>query len=1237
MRNLKRALSLALATVMTLGLMVVGTGAAAVGYDDVTSEDNVEAIEVLQAVGIMTGDENGNFDPDGMVTRNQMAVIMSQLLNLNYDYYRGTNPFTDVPSWAAPYVAACAAEGVVAGIGDGLYGGENQVTAAQAALMILKALGYFQYEADFDGDWQVATIRQASYIRLFDGIDASAEEALTRNQIAQLVLNGLKSSMVTFTGDVGITVNGVVIGHRSEYTARTSADAQYDAIVGGTTDIAPQGQYIIQLGEELYDGDLRLQYTTDDFGRPARYWEYDGEEIGTYVREELLRQEYTAKVTGRDLYDLLGKATLDTYGLYVTIDGNDSVDIDGRLFDETSLNRSNEAAVGGTGNGVLTQVFVDTSAKEITIAIINTYLAFANEDYDAEDEKVDIDVYGITDKTGRGDYIKNADPEDGSSVGEEEEFTLILEDFAIENVLDGDAFLVTVADGKVQTIAEPELLSNVTISAFRLGSYVTVDGTKYDYATTTEWECETLEDYTTTSGVTNLKDMTYDVYLDAYGYAIGVDEVTNPDNYVFITGVDVNESSLSNTTLDANAIFLDGTMDTIKIDMRRSEFVNTLPTTGEAGVLNTWCTYSVNSNNVYTVTEVDGPISGSDKLGQYQDTRADSASVTIDDTHIWLNGDASGAYSRVYGNDETVYLTASVDEINDGLSKNATIIDDVVSVAIGIDNVNIEVWGETRALSEAGDTNSSTATSGGNGFNSKGAYVLYDDDYIIGVVVVGEDAGSSSNFVYVHSSSVFEESYDETTEEYTWTRNVISDGEEITLREVNDSGISLLSNRYMEEGKWYQVRYNADGEVTRISAEQTDTTAPDYDNDNVYGDWNLADDSGTTRYTNTLDNTMSGGSVTQYGAAVLVENAGVDTILYHEKFGVIAGIPTVDKNRSLYQYNNTTSGVRIANDTKVVLDQERNNDGGDVYFGTGIDDLVDFLNDLNAYPAGHVSAGRYNYDLSMVIEDGRVTSVIIVDNVGDGDGGTRPDVDTENYNVVLTGSTYTLEYRTGTYNQNDTEDVDTVLGMIMNDLTARGYGDFEISTGTLGTTYYIQGTNGAGVTRTFTWDSNSGANRVMTLVTINGEGFMVASGTDMDDITGANVTGRWALMTRPNGTTGWLSTGYTLTASQDGYVFETGYYKMNLSVDSSLTSYGNLDSGSSPIYVKETDTEEISLTLSGGYNQDRVFAVSGTNAAASYTGETAPVAADGKVTFTLTVSGVNADDNLTIKWTNPEP
>ena len=78
MRNLKRALSLALASVMVMGLMVVGTGAS---YVDVSSEQNQEAIEVLQEVGIMTGDENGNFNPNAKVTRNEMAVVMSNLMD----------------------------------------------------------------------------------------------------------------------------------------------------------------------------------------------------------------------------------------------------------------------------------------------------------------------------------------------------------------------------------------------------------------------------------------------------------------------------------------------------------------------------------------------------------------------------------------------------------------------------------------------------------------------------------------------------------------------------------------------------------------------------------------------------------------------------------------------------------------------------------------------------------------------------------------------------------------------------------------------------------------------------------------------------------------------------------------------------------------------------------------------------------------------------------------------------
>ena len=119
MRNLKRALSLGLTAAMISGLMVMGSSAAS--YADVTSENNQEAIDVLQTVGIMVGDENGNFNPDQNVTRNEMAVIMANLMEYNVATYKDTSPFTDVPSWAEPYVAACYTNGITSGYSDTIW------------------------------------------------------------------------------------------------------------------------------------------------------------------------------------------------------------------------------------------------------------------------------------------------------------------------------------------------------------------------------------------------------------------------------------------------------------------------------------------------------------------------------------------------------------------------------------------------------------------------------------------------------------------------------------------------------------------------------------------------------------------------------------------------------------------------------------------------------------------------------------------------------------------------------------------------------------------------------------------------------------------------------------------------------------------------------------------------------------------------------------------------------------
>ena len=959
MRNLKRALSLALATVMTLGLMVVGTGA--VGYDDVADTDNVEAIEVLQAVGIMTGDENGNFNPDNTVTRNEMAVIMSQLLNLDYNYYRGTNPFTDVPSWAAPYVAACAAEGVTSGVGGGLYNGEGNVTAAQAALMILKALGYFQYEADFEGDWQVATIRQASYIRLFDGIDASAEEALTRNQIAQLVLNGLKSSMVTFTGEVGITVNGVTLNHRTEYTARTSADAQYDAIVGGTSDIASTDQYIIQLGEELYDGDLRLQYTTDDFGRPARYWEYDGEEIGTYIRGDLLRQEYTEEVTGRDLYDLLGKSTIDEYDFFIYVDGEEEEQyLEDAYFTEGNLVRSNTNGVGETGNGVLTQVFVDTSNKDVYITVINTYLA-KTSDYDDKKDEIDLEVYSLEDKNSSAkaaNYVKNTDDKDSSTDKLDpytEDFTVAGDDFAIADYVSGDVVLVTVAAGEIQTIADPEIISDATVDAFKLRSYVETEGTQYDYADSITYDPEVLDQYSNN----NLKDITYNLILDPYGYLIGIERNEDPDQYLFLVGMNTSASNFSGTTADANVIFMDGTMGTIEINTRRSE-----DAAGDdlidmaSATMNTWCTYTVNSSDVYTLKQVGATLGNNDAAQSHDDG---STRTQIDKSHISLTG--SGSISRIYGNDESVYLVAETDLIDSDTSydyfvtgdgnvhtDDAAIIDDVASVVTGVENTDIEVFDKTdvEALytstpAAAGDIevatedNSTTKTYANV---SHGVYALYDDEaYVIAAVVVGEDAGSTSNFVYVTSSDANRERYSSADDEYTWTREVVLDGEETEISYVGDS-LEEIGEADMDQGYWYYVRYYADGTV-----KDTKRVA---DGDNRYD------------VETSIQDAVA--EVEADSEHVLLNNAQESGLNF--------------ANGTLYSDVDRSKGIWISPDVKVVRIQSVDgNDFDEIEYYEGRDGLEDALDDLNVSKTDDIY-------VSAIVEDG-AAMVVVLNNMND--------------------------------------------------------------------------------------------------------------------------------------------------------------------------------------------------------------------------------------------------------------
>ena len=956
---MKKFLSLVLALVMTMSLVTVSAGAKDFGDSaDLSGEAYEEAVNVMSEMGIIDGYSDGDFRPQGTLTRQAAAkIIACMMLGKTTAESLGTSaaPFKDVPAGSsfAGYIAFCVERGLISGYADGTFRPTGTLTGFAFLKMLLGAQGYDQSIEGYTGtNWTVNVAGRAYEIGLTAGNDEFVgSKACTREEAALYAVNTLQATLVEYK-DKGssITINGAeIVTGASEPTYGTSSIYNQATSINDDKDNA-SGDYTVEFAER-YQTDLRLDGETDDFGRPARIWSWKNREIGTYVDYSTMLAEYTTKVTGDELYNLLTRNTVIKYDVDVVIDGEYKAPTGAHAsdwFTKNAINRNNDAGVGGTGNGVLTQVFVDNDEEVVTIAIINTYLAIANKDYDSRRDEVSFDVYGAG-KTGTTYYKDISDVFLTMKVSGE--------DFAIEDIAEGDKFLVNIADGEIQILNASESISNTEIQSFEtsdnqnLGgmvSMVEVDGTEYDFADAASYDLEVME-YYTGDGHTNLKDMTYNVYLDAYGYVIGIEVVEKADNYMFITGIDLNGSNRGARTADATAIFLDGTIDgDAKIDYADSDFTGVAMTTDGNAMVNRWFTYTEDKNGVYTVEIVNSTTAPTKKgeIAQHQDTY-DPNDGEINDKHIYLNGGLKG-FTNVYGTDDTVYLTVELDEL-DVNGSHYGIISDVSSVATGISNVDLTIWSTAKALADA-DANDTTASILGTGNDwANGAYVLYNwEGDIIAAVVVGEDAGATKNLVYAHTGASYRERYNSETGEYTWNRYVVSDGQEISLTEIGD-GLSKLDT--MEEGNWYQVKYNADGNV--IDVVKVTGTAP------------------TGALTNGKD---FEDNFTDLATTI---QTGEDTVLYWGTNPEINSDNLKLIGRTLYLDTTSTRGFRVAEDVNIVLEQQNNNTSK-TYFETGVNALEAIVNELNERHS--TKATKHDYIVSAVIENGVATSVIIDDD-----------------------------------------------------------------------------------------------------------------------------------------------------------------------------------------------------------------------------------------------------------------
>ena len=586
MRNLKRALSLALASVMLVGMMVVGSSAAS--YPDVDDQDHVEAIEVLSAVGVIVGD-NGDFRPDDSVSRNEMAVIMAKLILGTYeaDSYVGSHPFTDVPSWASRYVAACYNSGIISGRGEGIYDGASTVTAVEAAAMMLRALGYEDLSLGAT-QWDQPVAAKANEINLFKGLSGNSQTPMDRNSVAQLALNTLEATMVrtTRTGQDITLPGGIVIASTRTYVDREDVNGRDYLKEDGVL----SGDNKLQLCEHLYDKDLTKDTGKgDDFGRPATTWSYDGKDVISVANDATLT--YTKEVKAKDIYKALNLREPETGVKYFVNGDNDSLDGDGNP-DTITLSSTSSTPYGG--NGTLTQVYKD--GDDVTITVIETFLAQVSGDYDEDDEELTIAAVSDDSALGTVDY------------------TLKLEDFAnLADFSDEDYVLFTAVtdgtDATVKTLVPAEVVT-ATVNGYTKDNDgttpkdVTFDGKTYEY--NVNFDAQGLD--------TNYTVKEESVFImDGYDYVIGLDEVANSNDYVFILEFKSDGWNTSKT-VSANAYFTDGTNKDIKLEKVNGKSINTV-TSGKPDQTNVvtdsgtfyagWYTYT-EKNNAYRVTGTAG-------------------------------------------------------------------------------------------------------------------------------------------------------------------------------------------------------------------------------------------------------------------------------------------------------------------------------------------------------------------------------------------------------------------------------------------------------------------------------------------------------------------------------------------------------------------------------------------------------------------------------------------------------
>ncbi|WP_087064114.1 WG repeat-containing protein [Intestinibacillus massiliensis] len=121
-------------------------------------------VQYLVDRGILRGDENGDLNLGGRVTRAEFVTLLSRAESWNLS---GVQPgtFTDVPEkhWAAREIEKAVEFGVVNGVGGGKFDPDGPITNEQAMMILVRRAGYAAQAEELDKQYPDASYHRGYF------------------------------------------------------------------------------------------------------------------------------------------------------------------------------------------------------------------------------------------------------------------------------------------------------------------------------------------------------------------------------------------------------------------------------------------------------------------------------------------------------------------------------------------------------------------------------------------------------------------------------------------------------------------------------------------------------------------------------------------------------------------------------------------------------------------------------------------------------------------------------------------------------------------------------------------------------------------------------------------------------------------------------------------------------------------------------------------------------------------